>query len=719
MSANDRIFLAYLDGMQSITILLPLTYHNGLSSSFILTSESFETPLEIKEKLDIEDYIKYVCSIPAKISFGKTYWIKDEYGGRSDLQIGAVIRTAQFDEEFYYQGSDLGVSFSNGETRFKLWAPTATQVKVKLQPPDSPYFEIIKMKRCDNGVWEAAVERDLEYFRYSFLVLINREWREAADPYAISATPNGEFGVIVRMDKTKLLRPDLPPFEHPVDAIIYETHIRDFTIHPQSGVINKGLYSGASEADTKGADGKPTGLSYLKELGITHIEFLPFHDFAGVDELDRSKEYNWGYNPVHFNVPDGSYCSDPQEPYSRIMELKQMIHEIHQHGLRVIMDAVYNHVFIRETSAFEKIVPGYFFRHNEYGMPSNGTGVGNDIASERLMARKFILDSVRFWLEEYQVDGLRFDLMGILDVETMNEVRALSDAIVPGSLLIGEGWDLNTPLPPEKKATIRNQSSLPGIGQFNDWFRDAIKGSTFNLYDKGFAMGNEHYYDAAKEVLTGSIGFRRKENALFSEPAQSVNYVEAHDNHTLWDKLLACFEGIDDCIKKKYHRLATSMVFLSQGIPFLHSGQEFFRTKNGIGNSYRSPDCINQLDWERKSENENNVQYISGIIQIRKFFECFRIRTAEEIRERTALMELPIPMIGFQFRLASENCEWDEILFLINPLQTMQQVKIPEGEWTVFADENRAGIEPLRIINSGFLTMEPLSLAVLGKKITP
>ena len=676
-----------------------------------MAADAVKTPLVIVEKTEIEEHFKYICQFEGEISFGKPYWIFDEHGGKTDLQIGAVIRTEQFDEKFYYEGNDLGVTFQAEQTCFKLWAPTATGVKLKLRPSANEYSEIIKMRREDYGVWSVCLQRDLEFYQYSFLVLVNQEWREAVDPYVKAVTANGEQGVIVKLEKTTRPRLKFPPLENPVDAIIYETHIRDFTIHHHSGVKNKGLYLGAGEWDTKGHDGETTGLSYVKDLGITHIEFLPFNDFAGVDELNPSKQYNWGYNPLHFNTPEGSYATDPSNPYSRIIELKKLIEQIHSCGLGVIMDVVFNHVYIREQSSFEKIVPGYFFRHNEIGLPSNGTGVGNDIASERRMVRKFIVDSVRYWLEEYHIDGFRFDLMGILDVTTMNEVRMTCDSLAKGILIIGEGWNLNTPLPTAQKATIANQAKIPEIGQFNDKFRDTIKGSTFNLFDKGYALGNEHLVDAAIEVITGSVGFTKKSTRLFNKPQQSVNYVECHDNYTLWDKLQGCYSESDSAVQKKYHRLATGIVLLSQGIPFLHSGQEFFRTKQGDGNSYRSPDSVNQLDWERKSKYKDNVEYMKGLIKIRKEFSCFRMRTTEEIRAHIQALSFPAPVLGCLYQLPKE-----EVILVINPSSQAHLITLPEGEWGILANHQFAGISANNFMNEQEYLLGPISLNVLLKK---
>ncbi len=721
MSIVERLFYAYLDEMNVITILLPNTYHHGISASFFLIDGGKQKQnLDIQEIIQLGNETKFICRPEFEPEIGIQNWIADEHGGKTDLQIGSVIRTQEFDQLFFYDGKDLGVTFSSKKVTFKLWAPTATLVKLKLTTPSQKQTNEFVMDRCEKGVWSIEKIGDFELFQYSFLVCVNRVWREAVDPYAVAVTANGTNGVIVDLDKTKsslaTSKFGLPHLNSPLDAIIYETHIRDFTIHPSSGVRNKGTYLGAAETNTIGKDGELTCLSYVKKLGVTHIELLPFNDFAGVDELAVKREYNWGYNPLHFNVPEGSFSSDPNNPYARINELKTLIETVHQQGIRVIMDVVYNHVFIREQASFEKIVPGYFFRHDQFGMPSNGTGVGNDIASERLMVRKMIVDSVDFWMKEYQVDGFRFDLMGILDIDTMNEVRKKVDETDDSALVIGEGWDLNTPISGEKKANIRNQKKLPRIAQFNDWFRDSIKGSTFNLYDRGFALGNEHYYDAAKQVLAGSIGTEKATQGIFLEPIQTVNYVESHDNHTLWDKLTVCCQECDHETRKKRHRLATAMVLFAQGIPFIHSGQEFFRTKKGIGNSYQSPDEINWLDWDRKSFYQDHVDFIKGIIEIRKSHRAFRLPEAKVIREHLTFLDLPKPLIGYFLKEVGCYGKWVSILVLINPTLQSMTVNLPnEGKWNVLVEGHKASTLSIGMPSSIHYLIQPLSVSVLAQ----
>jgi pullulanase len=710
-----RDFFAYLDEMSIITILLPFSYHEGLSSLFFIIIGDQKKPLFIKEKMVLEESIKYICVPPTRLEFGHTYWIVDEHNNQTDLQIGAVIRTPEFDTLFFYNGQDLGVVYQSQSSKVKLWAPTATGVRLKLTAPDG-HKEISDMVREEKGVWKLIKEGDLEGFTYTFLVCVNLRWREAVDPYAVAVSANGMEGVIVNLEKTRSPKPILPPFEHPVDAIIYETHIRDLTIHPKSGIKHKGKYLGACELNTTSNEVGKTGLDYLKDLGITHIEFLPVNDFIGVNELGDYSDYNWGYNPLHFNAPEGSYATNPSDPYSRITELKQLIHTVQQQGLRVILDVVYNHVYDREASSFEKIVPGYYFRHDEFGMPSNGTGVGNDIASERFMVRKFILDSVHFWIQEYDINGLRFDLMGILDVETMNSIRERVDHIDPTILLIGEGWDLNTPLSIEKKALIKNQAQLPRIAQFNDQFRDCIKGSTFSLSEKGYVMDGIGNIAQTKMVIAGSIALNEKEKGIFLEPGQSVNYLESHDNHTMWDKFIKIVSGDNEEIIRKYHRLATTILLLSQGIPFLHSGQEFFRTKSGIGNSYNSPNKINQLDWIRKQKFIQDVEFIKGVIELRKSHQAFRLRTSSQICSHFEWLSLKEPLLGYRLKGVKGYGEWVELIVIFNPLNCRETVHLAiEGQWQILLNHEKAGKIPFKQLEKIPFKMEPISAIVLGQ----
>lgn len=677
-----REYDAYLDDMNIVTILIPKQTYHGEDKSFYLERDGQIEQLEILDAYSIDHHQKYIGKITDFIEFGKTYSIIDENGIKTDLQIGAVIRSEAFDEMFYYDGNDLGITFEENYINCKVWAPSATEVKLKLTNPTNFEVHEFPLIREQRGVWTVKIDRSFEEFYYTYLVCVNLIWNEVVDPYAKAVSVNGEQGVIIDLNKTKIEKINVDPIPQATDAIIYEVHIRDFTIHPKSGVKYKGKYLGLTERDTRTKNGYTTSLAYLKELGITHVEIMPFNDFAGVDEEKPEASYNWGYNPLNYNVPEGSYAKDPHDPYSRIIELKQMIQAFHSYGIKVIMDVVYNHVYIRETSSFEKLVPGYFFRYDHFGIPSNGTGVGNDIASERKMVRKFILDSIQFWLDEYDVDGFRFDLMGILDVETMNQVREKTLKRKSDAIILGEGWDLQTPLSYTQKATIANAVKMPGVSFFNDHFRDTVKGSTFDLHEKGFALGNTHKISGMMESVTGSIPFNHHLRGLFQNPVQSVNYVESHDNHTFWDKMKVSLDDENEDKRKRRQRLATSIVLLSQGIPFLHSGQEFYRTKNGEGNSYNLPDHINQIDWTARERFAEEIDYVRQLICLRKLHGAFRFSQAELVKKHCIFWETHEGIIAYELRNIKLFGPWSNLLIVHSNHQRNTNLSLEnKGEW--------------------------------------
>ncbi|GAE94258.1 pullulanase [Gracilibacillus boraciitolerans JCM 21714] len=393
----------------------------------------------------------------------------------------------------------------------------------------------IKMSRKPNGgVWHTLAEGDWNNSPYHFAVTVNGEEVLVNDPYAKSMTANSEQSAVIDLNSTNPVgfRDVNYSKVSKQDAIIYELHIRDATSSKHSGVKNKGKFLGLTEKNTRNAKGFSTGLSYISELGCTHVQLLPVQDFARVDELHPLESYNWGYDPLYYFVPEGSYSTNANHPYLRINECKEMIQAFHEENLSVILDVVYNHVFRYEHSAFEKLVPGYYFRHHQDGVPSNGSGTGNDIATERKMVRKFILECIDYWLTEYKVDGFRFDLMGLMDIETMQTIRERCLQEDRPILLLGEGWDLDTPLPPEQKATNAQSSQLLGISFFNDLFRDSMKGNLFEAENVGYANGNGYYLERIAQLVSGSC--HHKFGKIFSNPLQSINFVECHDNHTLW-----------------------------------------------------------------------------------------------------------------------------------------------------------------------------------------
>ncbi len=697
----NRQYEAFLDKMNEITILVPKKLDHEKKKFTLEINQGIE-PLFIIEKVDIDTHMKYVCKLTSELHFGKTYMVIDEQGHKTDLQVGAVIRSIEFDEKFAYGGSDLGVDYTKERITCKVWAPTATHLKLRLYRQNEQEFETYDMARDENGTWLIILEGDYEGYFYTYLACINLMWNEVVDPYAKAVSINGKFGVIIDEQKVSVSKVDLPIFNNKTDAIIYEAHIRDLSMHDNSGLIHKGKYDAWLENETKNSHGDTTGISYLKELGVTHIELLPVNDFEEVDEYKPLATYNWGYNPVHFFAPEGSYSQNPEDPYKRIIELKSLIQNLHKQGLRVILDVVFNHVYSKENSSFEKLLPGYYFRHDVNGMASNGTGVGNDLASERFMVRKYIVDCVMYWMKEYDVDGFRFDLMGIHDVVTMNEVEKAVLALKKDAILLGEGWDLNTPLPIEQKTIIQNAHKVPNISFFNDQFRDVIKGSTFSLHDTGFVYENMDKFEQTKQLISGSP-------TIFESPGQSINYVESHDNHTMWDRFLFLSETEKKEIKQARHRLATSIVLLSQGVPFIHAGQEFYRTKNGVENSYNSPDHINCLNWNDRSTYKDNVEYIKGLIALRKRHGGFRFATRQLI-EKHLIFTSHQQLLSYHLNDVGAYGPWEEI-YVIHHTQLNQvyDLKLPgSGGWLKIVSPTKT------FIDSPLLVKKEIKITEIG-----
>ncbi|WP_209123916.1 type I pullulanase [Alkalihalobacillus sp. BA299] len=658
---------------------------------------------------------EYTLQLLNPIDFGKEYTLLTSTGERSFVEVGDVVRTKAFDDMFYYDGDDLGVAYSKTGTTFKVWAPTATEVRLVIFDDWQEEKGIeIPMVRKERGVWKLTLPGEQDGLFYLYKVRVNGTWNEAVDPYAKALSVNGLKGMVIDLSKTNPTRwPRKLPFHERNQTIIYEAHIRDFTIGNTSGIEKKGKYLGWIEDNTTGINGTATGLNYLKQLGVTHIELLPINDFGSIDEK-KVDSYNWGYDPTHYFVPEGSYSTNPEDPYVRIREVKELISTLHKHELRVILDVVYNHVYIWETSDFEKIVPGYYFRYDQNGQISNGTGVGNDIASERRMVQKFILDCVSYWVKEYNVDGFRFDLMGILDLETMKKIGDRLYELNPSIVLLGEGWNLPTAFPFEKRAVLDQAKKIEKISFFNDRFRDRLKGSSFNHLEKGFINGNAQLTESTREVLAGTMGVFQAQDQLFSTPQQSINYIECHDNHTLWDKLALSNGGDPEEYRYNMHRLGISMVLTAQGIPFIHAGQEFFRTKYGVENSYNAPDSINAFDWDRKAKFIDNVDYVKGLIALRKRHPAFRLTSVQLVQKHIKPFNTPAHVIGYVLDELQGIDEWSRIAVIHNGSWSTIEIQLPyKGEWHVVVDDKRADLIPLYSEKDKYIKIPPISTKVL------
>ena len=611
-----------------------------------------------------------------------------------DKEMFLFVRSNDFDNYFSYDG-ELGALYEKEGTLLRVWTPTAKSVEVWIYADDSfkgPSTKI-EMVQKPKGIFEAYLPGDQHgtIYVYKILFLNNRE-SISVDPYARATTVNGMKSVIADLNRTN---PDgwgerLPAFGLPEEAIIYELHIRDFSISETSGIVNKGKFLGLTEKNTQNASGRKTGLDYLIDLGITHIQILPMFDYATVDEANLTEpQYNWGYDPLNYNVPEGSYSTDPFDPFNRIFELKQMIRTLHDNGLRVIMDVVYNHVYDPKDQALERTVPGYFYRYNADGSLANGTGVGNDTASERHMMRKYIIDSVKYWAKEYHLDGFRFDLMGIHDSVTMNAIREALDKIDPSIIIIGEGWEMSTPLPEDLKASQRNAQAMPRIAHFNDSIRVALKGSDFgDEKDRGFISGKNYLEDLLLRNIKGAMHL--SSHSSYVDPEQVIQYVEAHDNLTLYDKLLRSNPDDSEEVRIKRHTLATSIVLLSQGVPFIHGGQEFLRTKAGVANSYQSPDEINQFEWERVTTFQESVAYVKGLIALRKSEYLFRLHTHEEIDTHFTMLSENFNIVAFSLTNSEKK-----YIVIFNGNRSDVIFRIQKGKYAILVEDNQVFLESM------------------------
>lgn len=633
--------------------------------------------------------------------------------GTNDLNMEAIVRTEEFDNLFYYSGNDLGNVYTPTKTTFRLWAPTASEVKLVKYPKwDSKKGTEIDMKQDVKGTWIIELPDNQDGLIYTYKVNINNKWNEAVDPYVRAVTVNGDKGVVVDLNSTnpENWNHNKPILSKATDAIIYELHVRDLSISSDSGIENKGKFLGVAEINTTGPHGVKTGLSHIKDLGVTHIQMLPIFDYATIDETQLDKtQYNWGYDPKNYNVPEGSYSTNPFEPKIRIKELKQMIQAIHNTGLRIIMDVVYNHVYDIGKSSFNAFVPGYYFRYNDDGTLSNGSGLGSDTASERKMMRKFIIDSVTYWAKEYQIDGFRFDLMGLHDVETMNAVRDALDSIDPTIIILGEGWDLNTPINPWLKAMKKNADQMPGIAFFNDEIRDCIKGHVFNASEKGFINGGQGFEENLKLGIAGRV-----QATPYIEPNQVITYTEAHDNYTIWDKLknTNLYAPVSELIRM--HKFASSIVLTSQGIPFIHAGQEFMRTKNGNSNSYKAPDSVNQLDWSRRSQFNDGVNYMRGLIELRKKYPAFRMSQSIDVQKNLTFMDTSQNTVAYLLTDPNESNKEYELVVIHNANQQEVSVHLPYfGEWQILVNGDQAGIQTISTIFDDSITVPAVCTFVL------
>jgi len=594
----------------------------------------------------------------------------------------------------------LGALYAPEKTIFRVWAPTASSLTLRLyKSPVGGRARQKTMTPQSDGTWEVVVPGDQRgvYYTYSASGSDPRfnPARELIDPYACAVTAYNGRAIVVHDTTLVADRPTFPM----EDAIIYEAHVRDFTIDPDSGIQRRGKYLGLTEEHTH-LTGRPdiaTGLDHLTELGVNVVQLMPISEFHNPGKSEDS--YGWGYDVVHFNAPEGWYATERYDA-RRVTEVKRMIDALHRRGLRVTLDVVFNHTFesLHEgrVYSFEGLVPGYYYRLKPDGSYWNGSGVGNEFRSEAPMARRFILDTVKYWVSEYKVDGFRFDLMGLIDQETLNLIVRELRAMDPNILIYGEPWaGGSTPIEISSKGKQRGR----GWAVFNDHFRDALKGNVFNARATGFVQSGANV-TAVKMGVRGSI------DDFADAPLETINYIECHDNHTLWDRLVISTvdnSTVTEAVRRAMDKLAAAALFTSQGIPFMQSGQEFLRTKGGDHNSYDKPDAVNMIRWRGKAEHHDVFEYYRGLIALRLEHPLFRLRTAEEVRRAVKFLDhdlglaVPDGCIAYQIEDVTGSDDWQRALVLLNPQPKVIEFVIPPGEWRIFGDGQRVGTAALAL----------------------
>ncbi|MBK8442122.1 MAG: type I pullulanase [Sphingobacteriales bacterium] len=647
------------------------------------------------------------------------------------ISFPALLHTYFSDKE----NEPLGLQYHVKSSTFSVWSPEVRALKLLLYEAGTAgeAFAEHHLKKGKNGVWHLQLKGDWKGKYYAFQAqYADGSWGQAVpDPYAKAVGTNGMRAQIIDLAATNPIgweQDRRPPLSHFCDIILYEAQVRDLSIAPNSGVQHKGKFLGLCEADTRSPEGESTVLAHFKELGITHLHLLPVFDFGSVDESRlHEAQYNWGYDPVNYNAPEGSYSTDPADAAVRIHEMKQMVQTLHQNGLRVVMDVVYNHTYRNDDALFEQLAPHQYYRFKEDGTYSNGSGCGNEIASEQPRVRQLIVESVVYWAKEYHIDGFRFDLMGLLDKETMLAVRAALDEIDPTIFIYGEGWTGgDSTLPAEQRCLKSDTHELPRIAAFSDDLRDAIKGGWWSETDPGFVQGKDSLEESLKfgivaatthqQINYEQVNYSKK--AWAAEPYQCINYCSCHDNHTLWDKLLLSAPDAPEQERIKMDLLAQIIVLTSQGVPLLHAGEEMLRSKGGEHNSYQSPDSVNQIDWSRKRTYKNVFSFYKNLIALRKAHPAFRLKNQAMIQKHLRFWQnMPSQVVAYTLHNHANNDEWENISVLFNGSKKAITVMIPETyknkEYTVIVEGEQINLKGLSKRNAPAIQIPAIGAVIL------
>lgn len=666
------VFSAFLDKIDRITVLVDKNII--LQDTFKLECDSLFINLDLLEKIEEDSWQKYILGFDKIINMNKNIKITNgEY--ETLLYTGSFVRDPRFDVYYSYDGV-LGMTYSKEKTTFRIWSPVAREIKLEITNIKGD-LQIIKLVNKERGLWETTLYGDYEKAKYRYHVRIFDEFKITTDPYGISSDANGNFNYVVdkaKFTKFKFTKPDFTGVY--TDSIIYEASIRDLT--SKLNIENRMKFIGLIDK-TVTSRGQSTGLDYIAKLGVTHLQLMPIFDFYGISDKNPERYYNWGYNPIQYFVPKGAYSTNPDDPYARINELIELIDYCHAYGLLVNMDVVYNHVNDAFKFPFDILVPGYFYRTND-GYLTNVSGCGNDIATERKMCRKFIIDNLLYLQQTYNLSGFRFDLMGLLDITTMNEAASQLKRVCPNIMLYGEGWNMPNNLPDNQRPHSLNYRYIPDYAFFNDRFRNYFKGNQWNKCPGLLFSTNYNAYDLF-HLLTGSS----LDHYQFDSPIRSLNYIECHDNYTVYDFFKYALHKTNESDIYDACKLGLAIVILSLGIPFIHCGQEFLRTKLGEENSYNSGDDINGVDWDRKDSYHALVQTTRDLISLRKRYKVFRISNTSEIMNRIIYLDEYSTNQTIVYKLIDEDCE----LFIIIKLNKKERLDIKNFNGTMIFDGSK------------------------------
>lgn len=710
---KDSFLSCKLLGPQQIKAVLLGPLNKDEKHPFLLVTDhqKIET-LRIEKVTPITGGWTYDLRSYSELELGHQYDIVLEGFTRVALDVGNAIYFPDFEAKYTYLGDDLGAITHDKVTTFKLWAPLASGVILKLSYAQDD--QLVKMTRGNNGVYETSIAGNLDGTIYVYLVTNNGVTVETSDPYAFGSTQNGEKSVVIDFKKLEVPFHDeaLPKFNKYTDAIIYETSVRDITSDPLTSVKHKGRFLGMIEPGIKTEKGYPVGFDYVKSLGITHLQLLPIYDFQTVDERDPSRFYNWGYDPQQYFVPEGSFASDLSDPYSRIKDLKALTSAYHQAGIRIVMDVVYNHVYHAHLSVFEKVVPSYYFRRRKDGRLSNGSFCGNDVASERPMVRKLIIDSAIHWVKTYGIDGFRFDLMSNIDLTTSKLLEKEIKSIKPDFMFYGEGWNMPTELKEEERSSMYNCDKLPNYAFFNDSFRDIVKGATMDdkLKDRGYLLGASSYRLGFKFAWVGScldLIFPAK----FKHAHQSINYVECHDNGTLFDKMLISNGQEPLAVRLKRLKLINAATMFAFGIPFFHMGQEIGLSKGGDLNSYKSGDKVNRYDYRVLDERYELYEYFKDLVRLRRDLSFLRLDKAPQIEKMTRFDDLDESGIIIHYADTKALAPYKRFFIMINPSTEDHYYQLDEYMLLVFSDKGYVAHRNVKMKN---IMIEALSLLIFA-----